>query len=91
MRMPAGTLSEMRRLADLLDRAEELTEKGIEETQALRDEGSYVAAWIRDVRSDSCRMEAARLRAEFADGAAELWPLLLSYAEAWAAGSRRAA
>jgi hypothetical protein len=90
--MPSGTLSEMRRLADLLDRADELTEKGIEEVQALRDEASYVAAWIRDVRGDSCRMEAARLRAEFADGAAELWPLLLSYAEAWAAaGSRWAA
>ncbi|HEX6986684.1 MAG TPA: hypothetical protein VF170_14985 [Planctomycetaceae bacterium] len=81
----------MRRLAELLERADELTERAAERAEELRAEASPVAAWVHDVRGDSCRLEAARLRAQFAGEAAELWPLLLSYAEAWSAGGRRAA
>ncbi len=89
--MPHGTLSEMRRLAGLLDLADEMTERSAEQSDAHRAEENYVAAWVHDVRIDNCRLESARLRAQFAAEAAELWPLLLTYAEAWAAGGRRAA
>lgn len=89
--MPHGTLSEMRRLADLLERADELTEQSGERSDELRSESNYVAAWVHDVRIDNLRLEAARLRAQFAAEAAELWPLLMTYAEAWSAGGRRAA
>ena len=91
MWMPTGTLTEMRRLADLLERADDLTDRSAEQSEEFRAEQNYVAAWVHDVRGDCCRLEAARLRAEFAAGAAELWPLLLSYAESWTAGNRRAA
>ena len=91
MRMPHGTLSELRRLTDLLAQADELTEQSAERGDELRDESSYVAAWVHDVRIDNRRLEAARLRAQFAAEAAELWPLIMTYAEAWAASGRRAA
>ena len=35
--------------------------------------------------------EAERQREEFCEGALELWPLLMGYAEAWAGEQRRAA
>jgi hypothetical protein len=89
--MPPGTLMEMRRLGEMLDRAEELREQAEERSAALRAAGNTVAAWVNDVRGDCSRMEAERLHARFALEAAELWPLLLSYAEAWSAGGRRAA
>jgi hypothetical protein len=89
--MPPGTLREMRRLAELLERADELLEKSGERSEEFRAESDYVAAWVHDVRGDNCRLEAARLRAQFGAEAAELWPLLLSYAEAWASGGRWAA
>lgn len=89
--MPHGTLSEMRRLAELLQRADDLTEQSAERSDELRSEANYVAAWVHDVRIDNLRLEAARLRAQFAAEAAELWPLLMTYAEAWSASGRRAA
>ena len=92
--MPPGTLSELRRLAALLDRADELTEQSTDRSEDLRAEANYVAAWVHDVRIDNLRLEAARLRAQFAAEAAELWPLLMTYAEAWSGGTgggRRAA
>ena len=91
MRMPHGTLSELRRLTQLLERADELSDQSAERSDELRAEESYVAAWVHDVRIDNCRLEAARLRAQFAAEAAELWPLIMTYAEAWAASGRRAA
>ena len=82
---------ELRRLAEMLEEAEELRERADEQSEALRAAGNTVAAWVHDVRRDCCRLEAERLHARFAAEAAELWPLLLSYAEAWAGGGRRAA
>ena len=90
MTMPPGTLAEMRRLSALLERSEELKEQAEEQREAVRAV-SPAAAWVMDVRADCRRQEAGRLRAQFAEEAAEFWPLLMSYAEAWAAGNGRRA
>ena len=82
---------ELRRLAELLEQAEELQEQAEAQRAAYRAAKDATAAWVHDVRRDSCRIQAEHLRARFAVEVAELFPLLLNYAEAWAGGSRRAA
>lgn len=82
---------EMRRLADLLERAEEFQAQADEQSAAFRAANGPAAAWQHDVRKDSCRIQAEHLRAQFAAEVAELFPLLLSYAEIWSTGGRRAA
>jgi len=89
--MPPGTLMELRRLAELLERSDELQEQAESQAAAFRAASDPTAAWVHDVRRDSCRIQAEHLRARFAAEVAELFPLLLNYAEAWAGGSRRVA
>ncbi|MGC1273883.1 MAG: hypothetical protein WBC44_09265 [Planctomycetaceae bacterium] len=91
MRMPPGTLMEMRRLAEMLERSEELQAQAETHSAAFRAATDPTAAWVHDVRKDSCRIQAEHLRARFAAEAAELWPLLVNYAEVWSTGGRRAA
>lgn len=82
---------EMRRLADLLEQAEAFQALADEQSAAFRASADPTAAWIHDVRRDSCLVQAGHLRARFAAEVAELFPLLLSYAEIWSAAERRAA
>ena len=89
MTMPPGTLREMRRLAELIDRSEELKAQSAERRSAAAAEHGPIAAWVLEARADCSLIEAERLRAEFAEEAADLWPLLMMYAEAWS--GRRAA
>ena len=91
MRMPPGTLMEMRRLAELLERAEELQAQAEMHSAAFRATNEPAAAWVHEVRKDSCRAQAESLQSQFATEAAEMWSLLLTYAETWSLGNRRAA